>query len=320
MSEQLTLEALTPKTEVVFWIGIDVAKQTFDAAIHPPLEPGARPDLSSLPVRSFNRTQAGINKLLAWIDDQIDNAGLDPDPFEPKVRVLMEATGKYSLELAAWLIAARPQVQPAIVNPGFIAAHGKSLGARNKTDRADARIIARFGAERSPEPYQPLTPARTELRDLVRERLTVVGLLVALRARIAEKTSAKQVTKSWARQLKALETSRDELEAAIEALLKSSLEFKADLKLLTSIPGIGLITAATILAEIGDLRAFKRARALSAFVGLSARQWRSGTSINGRTRMSKRGNARVRAALYMPAVAIIRGDSALSRYYHALLA
>jgi len=232
----------------------------------------------------------------------------------------MEATGNYSLELAAWLLAARADLRPAIVNPGFIAAHARSLGQRNKTDRADARIIARFGAERSPQPWQPLTPEQAELRELTRERQSVIAERVAVAERAAQGSTSPLVRKVRQKRLAPLEKIQAQLEQAIHELVQSVPHFKADLQRLTSIPGIGLLTAATVLAELGDLRAFTRARALSAFVGLSPRQHRSGSSIHGRTRMSKKGNPRVRSMLYMAALSAIRSDQGLGRYYRHLLA
>jgi len=321
MSElPLTLDNPANKTAAVFWVGIDVAKESFDAAIHPPLIPGERPDLASLAVKSFARTGKGVAELLAWIDAAVGASDLDREQFDPKVRALMESTGKYSLELAAWMTAARVSLCPAIVNAGFIAAHGKSLGQRNKTDRTDARVIARFGAERSPEPTPALSPARAELRELTRERQAIVAERVAWNERAREGSASKLVSKMRLKHMTQLEKFEEQLETAIKDLVFKTPEFKKDMNLLTSIPGVGLVTAATVLAELGDLRQFKRARSLSAFVGLSPRQHRSGTSINGRTRMSKKGNGRVRAALYMAAMVATRGDTDLARYYQGLVA
>lgn len=317
MSELAIENSLTEAAATV-WVGIDAAKASFDAAIHPPLQPGAPPDLAALPVRSFSRTPQGVDELVAWIDETLNASA--PEQPQPEVRVLMEATGNYSLELAAWLLAARPQLRPAIVNPGFIAAHARSLGLRNKTDRTDARVIARFGAERSPQAFEPPTPEQAELRELTRERHSVVTHRVALAQRAAEGSCSPLVRKSWKKRLAHLRKIQDELEAAIKETLHGVARFKSDLELLTSIPGVGLMTAATVLAELGDLRRFVRARALSAFVGLSPRQYQSGSSVHRRTRMSKKGNPRVRSMLFMATLAAVRGDHALGRYYRHLLA
>lgn len=314
----LMLQEAPASAAPIFWIGVDVAKASFDAALHPPLRPGAPPDLAALPVRSFTRSAEGVGQLLAWVDQTL--AQLPDDEPAGQVRLVMEATGNYSLELAAWLLAARSDLRPAIVNPGFIAAHARSLGQRNKTDRADARVIARFGAERSPQAHQPMTEEQAQLRELTRERQSVIAERVAVAARSAEGSCSSVVLKVWKKRTSQLEKIETQLDAAIDELIQSVPQFKADLQLLTSIPGVGPVTAATILAELGDLRAFTRARALSAFAGLSPRQYQSGSSLRGRTRMSKKGNPRVRSILYMAALAAVRGDHPLGRYYHHLIA
>jgi transposase len=318
MSELVVENA--PSTSVaIFWVGLDVAKLTFDAALHPPLQPGVAPDLASLPVRRFARTPEGARELIDWIDAALAPALSEPDA-ACEVRVLMEATGHYSLELVAWLLAARPDLRPSIVNPGLISAHARSLGQRNKTDRTDARVIARFGAERSPEPFQPLSPEQAELRELTRERQSVVQERVAVQERAREGSCSPLVQKTWKKRISHLEKIEEQLESAIRELIQNVPRFKADLELLVSIPGVGFLTAATVLAELGDLRAFARARRLSSFVGLSPRQCQSGTSVRGRTRMSKKGNPRVRSILYLAALAAVRSNPHLRRCYHDLVA
>ena len=96
--------------------------------------------------------------------------------------------------------------------------------------------------------------------------------------------------------------------------------FKRDFELLTSVDGVGPITALTVLAEIGDLRRFKRARQLTAYAGVSPRIVQSGTSVRGKTRMCKRGNQRIRQALYLSAMATLntKKPNTLSAMHHRL--
>ena len=96
--------------------------------------------------------------------------------------------------------------------------------------------------------------------------------------------------------------------------------FKCDFDLLTSIDGVGPITAMTVLAEIGDLRRFERARQLTAYAGVSPRVVQSGTSVRGKTRMCKRGNKRIRQALYLSAMATLntKKPNSLSTMHYRL--
>src|SRR5690606_21491500 len=107
------------------------------------------------------------------------------------------------------------------------------------------------------------------------------------------------------------------VEKEMAAVVGKSPALQRDMKLLTSIYGVAFITAAVVLAEIGDLRKFTRARQLTAFVGVSPRHVHSGTSRRG-SHLSKEGNGRVRQALYMAATTAVRGDNQMATYYRKL--
>ncbi len=116
----------------------------------------------------------------------------------------------------------------------------------------------------------------------------------------------------------------DEQIAQVERKIRQHFDDHPDLKrrrdLLTSIPGIGQTTAGSILSEIPHLDRFQSAKAVAAFAGLSPRERRSGTSIHGRTRLCKTGNARIRKALYMPAMVALRFNPTLRIFAERLLA
>lgn len=167
------------------WVGLDVSKLTFDAALalsdqHFPSTP-----LRALPWKTFPRTREGVAAFLAWVAEHVP---------ESEVRVIMEATGKYSVELTAWLLAKRPTLRPAIENPKNTSAFIDSLGQRNKTDGLDARGLAFYGVERRPAPYEPLSKTRQELRDLSRCRDTLVEQRTALKNRLARNFRAGQTS------------------------------------------------------------------------------------------------------------------------------
>ena len=217
----------------------------------------------------------------------------------------MEATGQYSVELTTWLLTKRSTLQPAIENPKNTKAFIDSLNQRNKTDGLDARGLAFYGVERRPAPYEPLSKTRQELRELSRYRDTFVAQRTALKNRSHEKSSSKVVARMQAKQLRQLGRDIAEVEQKMKCVVSEDETFKRDFGLLTSIDGVGPITAMTVLAEIGDLRRFQRARQLTAYAGVSPRLVQSGTSVRGATRMCKRGNGRIRRALYLSAMATL---------------
>jgi transposase len=206
------------------------------------------------------------------------------------------------------------------VNPIQIHAYIKSLGLRNKTDSLDARALAGFGPERKPMAWEKPSPAFVELKDLTRTRADLVDTRVAMRLRLKDHPrAAKGATRALEQIIKALDRQIENLEAALRAHLDRHETLGTQVKRLTSIKGVGLITAVTIVGELGDLRRFIRSRQLTAFAGVSPRKKESGTSVRGRTRLCKQGNTRVRSVLYMAALSAVRYNPDLAQTYTGLL-
>jgi transposase len=228
----------------------------------------------------------------------------------------MEATGRYSAELAEWIDVFRP----SIVNPELIAAFGRSLGLRNKTDAMDARLIARYGAERNPAPTEPLSEGHLYLRDCVRARQDLITMRTAQKNRLSESPcTTPSVMAAYEAVLGTLEKEIDRLEEDMNRFAMEHQELRNDVELMTSIPGVGLKTALVLLGELGNLRRFQTGRALAAFAGLSPQLCQSGTSVHKRTRISKKGNPLVRSCLYMASVCAARGGHAYTETYKRLV-
>lgn len=222
------------------------------------------------------------------------------------------------MELAAWMAQACPPLSPAIESPRQTTAFIKSLGLRNKTDRMDARALALYGVERRPRAYQPPPACEGELRELVRYRDFLVQQKVAVENRAAEIRDSKFIQRETRRQLRQLERDIAKTEKEMERVKKASPELENDIALMTTIYGVAFLTAATIRAELGDLRRFEKARQLTAFAGLNPSLRQSGSSVHGRPHISKVGNPRVRRALYLSAMVAIRGDNDFRNDYERL--
>ena len=296
------------------WVGIDVAKATFDVAYALEGQKASRATMAGLPQRSFERTRTGVEAFLAWLDTQV------PLAHRNQVRVVMEATGKYSIELAVWLLEQRPCLAPAIVNPKLTNKFIGSLGLRTRTDAVVARALAFYGVDRAPHPYNKPKPQQQELRELVRYRRFLVEQNTAERNRCEEHSTSAFVRKQHAKRITAIGRDIARVEREMRLLVKKNPAFNTDVELLTSIFGVGFIVATVVLAELGDLRRFMRARELSAFAGLSPIHTESGTSVKTRTHLCKQGHPGVRQALYLASLSAIRQDNHFSRTYHRLLA
>ena len=118
-----------------------------------------------------------------------------------------------------------------------------------------------------------------------------------------------------------LERELEKIEKSIRKHVDSHSVVKKKVLLLESIPGVGFLTAATVMSEIGEMDRFATSRKISAYTGLSPRVFESGTSVRRRTRMCKEGQPRIRQALYLSVLAAIRmGENGLSRFYNSLVA
>jgi transposase len=282
------------------FVGLDVAKGKADVCLL--LPDGRRQE------ECFESSRPGYEKLLAWLErhraDRMVHAGL-------------ESTGPYSRPWCQLLHAAGHTV--SLLNPARPKAFAQACGQRNKTDRVDARVMAQFVAERHPSPWTPPTPEREELKELMRRREDLLGLIQAEKNRV-ESALCKSVRDSLARTIKALEKELGRVEDEVEQLIGSHAALRAQEKLLCSIQGIGKLSARKIMAELPDLDCFESARQAAAYAGLSPRRHESGKSVRKKGRLSKIGNEVLRKALYMPALVAIRYNPVIKAFAQRLRA
>ena len=291
------------------WSGIDVSKRWFDASW---VCPQTRvQDFTKIPHARFDRTPEGVQQYLSWLEQQGSTS----------VRVLMEATGQYSIELTAWLVAQRPELTPAIVNPRKAKHYHKSLGLRNRTDKVDARSLGLMGQERNPHPYEALPEPYQKIRDLMRQRRNLVNTRTAETQRLSEiPPTSRELQRILKSHLKHLQKLLERIDKAIDQILDSNDRLRQDVVALKTIPGVGCITALTILGELGDLRRFNRSRQVSALSGLSPSNQQSGSSKDY-SHIDRNGNPELRSVLYMASMAACckAKDNHLARTYQHLL-
>jgi transposase len=278
----------TAKATVVrSWVGIDVSKETLDACL---LRPIGKPLW-----QVFKNDPSGHSKLLRWA--QHNSPGAD-------LHFCMESTGSYSQGMALFLAEGGRLV--SVVNPHSIRHYAISQGTANKTDPVDAHSIADFCRTQSPPPWRMSTPQVRTLVALVRRYSSLQEHLQQEKNRLGEPGLVKDVQLSLKQSVRFTETQMNRLYQQVQRHIDSDPELKQDKELLESIPGIGDLTALWILAELPDVKQFASADAAAAYAGLNPAEYSSGKSVRKRTRISKRGNARLRRALYMPALVAAR--------------
>ena len=262
-----------------FILGVDIAKQKFDAAL---LING------KLKHKVFANSQEGFSELAIWLKKHsVDRS-----------HVCMEASSTYGEELAAYLHDAGHTV--SIVNPARIKGFAQSELLRVKNDKVDAGVIARFCDKMRPEPWKPLPPEIRQLQALVRR----VDALMVMRTQELNRigTTHETILHSVQEHISFLDEEITALKKEITDLIKKDPNLKAKAGLLRSIPGIGEATIAAVLSELSLFEKCDRVRKVVAYIGLAPREFTSGSSIKGRPRLSKVGSARMRKALYMPSL------------------
>jgi transposase len=276
-------------TRSVF-VGIDVSKRKLDCALlH---------NNGKIKSKVVSNDRAGFTLLNVWLQ----NSGA---VFE-STHLCMEATGPYSEQAALALVEFGWVV--SVVNPARIKGFAQSELARNKTDRADAALLARFCAAMCPSEWTPPSRAYRQLRAMV-ERLQALKDMHQQESNRLEAHLAcgeAMVLSNVKDHIDWLDKQISKLQGEINDHIDGHPELRLDAELIASIPGIGETTVAKVLAYAGDIRRFANAKALAAFIGICPRQRQSGSSIKGRTMISRTGHADLRKALYMPGLVALR--------------
>jgi transposase len=276
------------------WVGIDVAKSKLDVAV--------LDERGKVKNHIFANDAKGHAALGVWLRDRVGDA--------TQVRVCMEATGPYGEAPAIALADAGFVI--SVVNPARIKGFGQSELVRNKTDRADAALLARFGQTMQPEPWTAPPLEVRALRALVDRLQSLKDMHQQEANRLESAINQPSMHASIQSHMQWLQASIKDLEHQIDDHIHRHPGLRSDVKLITSIPGVGNTTAAKVLAYLGDVRRFKNGKALAAFIGVTPRLKLSGSSVHGRSVISRSGHAGMRHCLYMPAMVALKHNPLVS--------
>ncbi|WP_139923723.1 IS110 family transposase [Hymenobacter sp. DG01] len=293
-----------------FVVGIDIAKDTFVACFG---QIDARQHLRFGKQTSFDNTLTGFAALLSWTEKQ----AVLPAP----IWFVVEATGVYYEELA-YFLSDKAQALSVLL-PNKAKHFAQSTEQKSKTDQLDARLLCRLGLERALPAWQPPSPALRQLRALARERQSLTGHGARLKVKIHAYQHSYQPD---ARSLSRLATQQTLIQQQLlavdqdlAALLEAEPELGRKLRQLTSVLGIGLTTAIVVVAETSGFVLVDNERQLASYAGLDVVQRQSGL-FAGATRISRRGNVRLRTALYLPAISSLRYNPQQMAFYTRLRA
>jgi transposase len=289
-------------------VGIDVAKDDFKVCF----------SMMSMEMnvvvkgsRTFKNTVAGFEALVLWVQNK-SIEGLE-------LHFTMEATGVYYESLAYYLQEHSYLVH--VVLPNQAKKYGQSLGIESKTDKIDAKTLSQMGLERKLREWKPFSPYFLQLKQLTRERDTLIGnrtmSLNHLHAYTHQGKSLQDSIERTEKLIEFLDTQIQSIEKEIERVVNQDAELKKRLDYVLSIKGVGLITAVCIVSETNGFAAISSIKQLTSYAGLDIKLKESG-KWKGKAKISKKGNRYIRKALYFPTFSYIKYDAATKTKYEHL--
>jgi len=255
--------------------------------------------------KTFKNNLAGFNNFVKWIEKNRDEKVI--------VQITMEATGVYYEQLVHYLNDHQKEYHQSVVLPNMSKSYFKSWNTKSKTDKIDAKVLGKMGLERDLDKWAPMSSNSRKLKQLTRNRISILDQKTAVSNRMhALKFSYqphKQVVKRLNQQLRLLKKQVKEAEKQIEKLFEEDDFLKERIEKICKVKGLGLITVATIIAETDGFNLFTSRGQLISYSGYDIVENESGSSIRGKTRISKKGNKFIRRALHFPSLSVIKYDS-----------
>lgn len=261
----------------------------------------------------FKNNDKGILALTEWAKKLTDS--------EISVRYVMESTGVYHQKLAYYLDQNKHNV--SIVLPNKISNYIRTLELKTITDKSCSRAIAQFGLERKLDNWTKPNSVYKELQQLTRERDQIVQERSVVKNQIhAENAEAEPNQKSLERmqaRIRFLNSQEKEIKGDIAEIVNKNTDLKQVVNRASSIPGVGELTAVIVLAETNGFEFIRNKSQLASYAGLDVKEKQSGTSVNGKPRISKKGNRNLRKSMHLPALTAVKWDENFREIYARLI-
>ncbi len=271
------------------YVGIDVSKARLDIAV-----------LGERREQQVDNASQGIAQLVEWMQD-----------LQPEL-IVVEATGGYQRAVVEALFVAGLSV--AVVNPARVRQFARACGLLAKTDKLDARMLAVFGQRVQPRRYEGKSEAEKQLSALLVRRKQLEEMLKAEQNRL--RTVSPVLRSSVERIVALLKEEKKRLEEQIQQFLKEQKAWQEQREILGSAPGVGMVTTATLLADLPELGKMDRKK-IAALVGVAPMNYDSGKRRG--YRKTKGGRGDVRSVLYMSTLVATRYNPLIQTQYQQLL-
>jgi len=285
-------------------VGVDVSARQLDVML--------QRDDGTRSVRQFANTAQGHRQVIHWVTQR-----------GAKARVVLEATGIYSRDLALAL-AKEPAIEVMVANPRATHHFAEGCMQRTRTDATMAKVLCEFAVGVPFKRWEPPSTAACELQTLGRRIAALVGEQTREKNRLhaadSTRTTPSAIRRDLALSVRQLERRIEALHAEAKSLIASDPQLATAAARLTSIPGVATTSAIYLLGELLTLPRDLTVRQWVAYAGLDVRLIKSGSSVHPQPRMSKMGNAHLRRALYMPALCAVQHQPNVRFFYDQLLA
>lgn len=289
-------------------IGVDLSKGDFKANI---ALVSTTQESKTKASKTFKNNQAGFKEFISWV--------LKHCKEEVPILFVMEATGCYYEKLAWYLYQNNYQV--AVLLPSQSKKFLQYLGYKSKTDKIDAKGLSDIGSMRKLVLWEPLSKQIYHLRMLTRmyedidqQRTAILNRLHSLEYRMYE---FADITANYKKMLKAIEKQRATVMEAIVKAVREDKVLSERVENICTIKGVGLLTAAVVIAETNGFAMIKNCRQLVSFSGYDVVENESG-NFKGRSKISKKGNTHIRRILYMPAINVVKFEPVFKEFYERI--
>ena len=290
-------------------VGIDCAKEKLDVSF---AVMNSSFDSSILSTTVFTNDRAGWKKMIKWAE-QLETKDL-------QTHFVIEATGVYHEQVCLYLFLLHRQI--SVLLPNKVKKFAGTLKIKTVNDRVSAQTIAQMGIEKKLDSWQPPHEVFNLLRQLTRER----HQLIEEKTQILCELHAEQ-SGAWPNK-KSIQRMKQRINLILKQIVETENEMKEQvnehpwlkekLAHVCSIPGIGFLTAVTVVAETNGFNLVRNKKQLVSYAGLDVIEKESGSSVRGKPRISRRGNKQIRRAMYFPAFSAIRAKSKMHHLYDRL--
>jgi len=265
---------------------------------------------------TFTNNTAGFKELLKTISKVHYFKSEELSSKDIPIWFVMEATGVYYENLAYFLTENKFSISVVLANK--IKNFAKTLENKSKTDDIDAANQTKWGLEKPLKAWVPPSKVFKELKELTREHLSINKSITQLKNKLHAKGYSYEANKETVKRLnqhkKFLQQQLKQVKNQILALVKSDNELDEKIKTVATINGVGVMTVIKVIAETDAFALIKNKNQLASYAGYDIVQDQSGTH-KGKTKISKKGNAEIRSALYMPALSAIKYNKNLKQLY-----